>query len=96
MDNTLNSAGTTKEVKKLTSDIDQILENGGFGVKGWRSNKKLNRNMKTNETKLPLSQTEAKVLDVSWNCKYDILKYKFEIDAMKSSSTELTKCKTLS
>ena len=96
MDDILGSVGATKEAKKLTSDIDQILENGGFEVKGWRSNKELNRNTKTNETKLPLSQTEAKVLGVSWNCKDDILKYKFEIDAVKSSSTELTKRKILS
>ena len=53
-------------------------------------------NTEMNEIKVPQSQTEAKVLGVSWNCKEDVLKHKFEIEAVKSCLTDLTKRKILS
>ncbi len=89
MDDILDSVNTKEEARKLTSDVDRILEKGGFKVKGWRSNKDLNdRNTETNEIRVPQGQTEAKVLGVSWNCEEDVLKYKFEIEAMKPCLTE--------
>ena len=97
MDDILDSVNTTEDAKKLTSDVDKILEKGGFEVKGWLSNKDLeDSNTEMNEIKVPQSQTEAKVLGVSWNCKEDVLKYKFEIEAVKSCLTDLTKRKILS
>ncbi len=97
MDDILDSVNTKEEARKLTSDVDRILEKGGFKVKGWRSNKDLNdRNTETNEIRVPQGQTEAKVLGVSWNCEEDVLKYKFEIEAMKPCLTDLTKRKILS
>ena len=71
----------------------RILEKGGFQIKGWLSNKDLHdRNTETNEITVPQGQTEANVLGVSWNCKENVLKYKFEIEACL---TDLTKCKIL-
>ena len=48
-----------------------------------------------NEIKVLQSQMEAKVLGVSWNCKEDVLKYQFEIEAVKSCLTDTTKRKIL-
>ena len=97
MDDILDSVNTTEDAKKLTSDVDKILEKGGFTVKGWLLNKDLeDSNTEMNEIKVPQSQTEAKVLGVSWDCKEDVLKYKFEIEAVKSCLTDLTKRKILS
>ena len=97
MDDILDSLNTTEDVKKLTSDVDKVLEKGGFKVKGWVSNKDLeDSNTGMNEIKVPQSQTEAKVLGISWNCIEDVLKYKFEIEAVKSCLTDLTKRKILS
>ena len=89
MDGILDSVNTKEEAKKLTSDADRILEKGGFKVQGWLSNKDLNnRNTETNEVKVPQDETEAKVLGVWWNCKEDVLRYKFEIEAVKSYLTK--------
>ena len=97
MDDILDSLNTTEDAKKLTSDVDKILEKGGFKVEGWLSNKDLeDSNTGMNEIKVPQSQTEAKVLGISWNCIEDVLKYKFEIEAVKSCLTDLTKRKILS
>ena len=97
MDDILDSVNTKEEPKKLTSDVDKILKGGSFKVKGWLSNEDLeDRNTKMNEIKVPRSQAEAKLLGVSWNCEEDILKYKFETEAVKSSLTDLTKRKILS
>ena len=97
MDDILDSLNMTEDAKKLTSDVDKILEKGGLKVKGWLSNKDLeDSNMGMNEIKVPQSQTEAKVLGISWNCIEDVLKYKFEIEAVKLCLTDLTKRKILS
>ena len=96
MDDILDSVNTKEEAKKLTSDVDRILEMGNFKVKSWLSNKDLNgRNTETNEIKVPQGQTEAKVLGVSWNCQEGVLKYKFEIEAVLNL-TDLTKRAILS
>ncbi|XP_028404106.1 uncharacterized protein LOC114526785 [Dendronephthya gigantea] len=61
MDDILHSVNTKEEAKKLTGDIDSILERGGFKVK-----------------------------------LKDVLKYKFEIEAVKFCTADLTKRKILS
>jgi len=35
------SVDTVAQAQKLTGDFDKLLESGGFGVKGWTSNKVL-------------------------------------------------------
>jgi hypothetical protein len=97
MDDILDSVDTKEEAKKLTSGVDRILETGGFKVKGWQSNKDLEeRKTELNEINVPQSQTDAKVLGVSWDSVKDVLKYKFEIEAVKCDITDLTKRKILS
>ena len=97
MDDILDSVDTKEEAKKLTSGVDRILETVGFKVKGWQSNKDLEEHKtELNEIKVPQSQTEAKVLGVSWDSVKDVLKYKFEIEAVKCGITDLTKRKILS
>ena len=96
MDDILDSMKTTEEAKKLTTDIDHILKNGGFKVKGWQSNKNVCKSiLEINEIKVPQGRTEAKVLGVAWNSSEDTLKYKVEIEAIKSCITDLTKRKIL-
>ena len=76
MDDILDSVDTAEEAKKLASDIDSILQKGGFQVKGWQSNKDLDdKDVEANEIKVPQSKTEAKVLGVSWNLAENALKY---------------------
>ena len=97
IDDILDSVNNVDKAKKLTNDIDIILANGGFNVKGWRSNKDLeNGQAEKNEIKVPQSKTEAKVLGVEWNCEMDVLKYKVEIEDEKSCVADLSKRKILS
>ena len=73
MDDILDSVNNVEKAKKLTNDIDIILSNGGFNVKGWQSNEDLeNGQTEKNEIKVPQCKTEAKVLGVAWNCVKDI------------------------
>ena len=39
MDDICDSVDTVKQAKKITQNIDKVLESGGFAVKGWTSNK---------------------------------------------------------
>ena len=97
MDDILDSVDNVEKANKLTNDIDVILANGGFNVKGWQSNKNLeNGQAEKNEIKVPQSKTEAKVLGVAWNCEMDVLKYKVEIENGKSCVADLSKRKILS
>ena len=41
MDDIFGSVDTVAQAQKLTEDLDKLLESGGFGVKGWTSNKVL-------------------------------------------------------
>ena len=97
MDDILDSVKTTEEAKKLTTDIDHILKNGGFKVKGWQSNTNLCKSKPDkSEIKVPQDRTEAKVLRIAWNSSEDNLKYKVEIEAIQSCTTYFTKRKILS
>lgn len=43
MDDICGSVDTVMQAQKLTGDLDKVLESGGFGVKGWTSNKALTK-----------------------------------------------------
>ena len=97
MDDILDSVDNVEKANKLTNDIDVILANVGFNVKGWQSNKNLeNGQAEKNKIKVPQSKTEAKVLGVAWYCEMDVLKYKVEIENGKSCVADLFKRKILS
>ena len=91
MDDILDSVKTTEEAKKLTTDIDYILKNGGFKVKGWQSNTNLCKSTPDKiKIKVPQDRTKAKALGIVWNSSEDSLKYKVEIEAIKSCTAYLT------
>ena len=73
---------TAEEGETVNPDAARTIK-----VKGWQSNKNLCK------TK---GRTEAKVLGVVWNSSEDTLKYKVEIEAIKSCTVDLTKRKILS
>jgi hypothetical protein len=45
MDDICDSVPTVESAKQLTKDLDEILDNGGFQVKGWSSNEMLEENI---------------------------------------------------
>ena len=68
MDDICGSVDTVMQAQKLTGDLDKVLESGGFGVKGWTSNKVLTK-AEDQERGLKVFQKEVeeKVLGVVWN-----------------------------
>ncbi|XP_046856140.1 uncharacterized protein LOC124449244 [Xenia sp. Carnegie-2017] len=79
IDDILDSVATNEEAIGLTKTIDSILDSGGFHVKGWQSNRELNRKDDQedgNEVDVAHGKQESKVLGLAWNKKEDVLKYK--------------------
>ena len=99
MDDILDSVTTNEEATGLTKAIDDVLEKGGFQVKGWQSNGELYR---TNDQKdgkdviVPQGKQDAKVLGMVWNNKDDVLKYKVEVPKHDTQQPKFTKRSVLS
>ena len=87
MDDICESVETVEEAKKLAEDIDFVLKNGGFQVKGWISNKELHENSKhtgeSDANNMLKEEVDEKVLGISWNRKSDTLSLKVDSDLMK-------------
>ena len=83
MDDICDSVETTEKAKKLTEDIDSILENGGFKIKAWQSNKDLEKHTEVQQPRdiKPLQRSsEDKVLGVVWNSIKDVLSFVTKVE----------------
>ena len=82
MDDICDSVHFAEQATKLTTEIDEVLSNGGFHVKGWLSNVALTEGVEiTNETgepgmKLLQGPVEEKVLGTVWNHRDDVFGFK--------------------
>ena len=88
MDDICESVDTVEEAKKLADDIDIVLKNGGFQVKGWISNEELckesQHEVESDTIKILQNEADEKVLGIAWNRKSDTLSLKVKSDLMKS------------
>ena len=95
MDDICDSVHTVEEAQTLIKEVDNMLENGGFNIKEWLSNKDLDQqseNRPKGEMK-PLQQNSGeKVLGVAWNCTNDLLCFITKVKCLKP----ITKRKILS
>ena len=94
MDGICDSVKTVDKAKKLTNDLDQVLETGGFKVKGWISNENLHdedHNPECNEMKILQGKCRDKILGVGWNKKTDSLCFKTKADVLKTTSDQESK-----
>ena len=82
MDDICDSVDTVKQAKKLTQDIDKVLESGGFAVKGWTSNKAFTETQNLEiGFKTPQAEREARrVLGLVWNCNTDEFRFKVKLE----------------
>jgi hypothetical protein len=88
MDDICDSQNTVQAAKYLTRDIDEVLDAGGFHVKGWVSNAVLNDEGRQGEVVLgqdPLNDTQ-KVLGTVWNPQQD--KFSFKVKLGHTDITE--------
>ena len=95
MDDICDSVHTVEEAQTLIKEVDNMLENGGFNIKEWLSNRELDQqseNRPKGEMK-PLQQNSGeKVLGVAWNCTNDLLCFITKVKCLKP----ITKRKILS
>ncbi|XP_014668938.1 PREDICTED: uncharacterized protein LOC106810171 [Priapulus caudatus] len=103
MDDICESVRTIPEAEKLSSDIDELLAEGGFKVKGWISNEPLHGDSKEDNMKLLEALAEEKMLGVVWDKKEDVFSYRVKFHEGMMPSTDaggdhlkLTKRKMLS
>ena len=91
MDDICDSVKTVDKAKKLTNDLNQVLETGGFKVKGWISNENLqdeDHNPECNEMKILQGECSDKILGVGWNNQTDSLSFKIKADVLKTASDQ--------
>ncbi|XP_041463438.1 uncharacterized protein LOC121414350 [Lytechinus variegatus] len=81
MDDICESVTDNPEAERLTKEIDQVLAEGGFKVKGWLSNQPLTGNTQEDkEMRLLETMTEEKVLGAVWENSSDMFSYKVKMD----------------
>ena len=70
MDDICDSVKTVDQARNLTNDLDQVLETGGFKVKGWISNENLHdedNNCESSDMKVLQGECPDKIVGVGWN-----------------------------
>lgn len=81
MDDICDSVDTVTSAQKLTEDLNAVLESGGFGVKGWTSNKVLTKTENRERGfKTFQGDVEEKVLGVVWNYVTDEFSFKVKLE----------------
>ena len=107
MDDVCDSQASVEEAKELTSDIDEVLDAGGFRIKEWISNAQLNNNEDRDTVELGGSEETnvQKVLGTAWHPKSDQFSFAVKIQdqnllssetSVHSTTTKMTKRSILS
>ncbi|XP_041453627.1 uncharacterized protein LOC121406824 [Lytechinus variegatus] len=79
MDDICDSVQTVDEARKLSAEIDEVLNDGGFKVKGWISNESDVGDLTQGKMKLLDDIAEEKVLGVVWDRENDTFSYKVKL-----------------
>ena len=105
MDDICDAVPTVESAQQLTKDVDGILDNGGFKVKGWSSNETLDENLQNENSfsvKFLEGESGEKVLGTVWNNAKGTFTFKVKANELPVSAEEnsnelkLTKRKILS
>ena len=83
MNDICDSVHTEEEAQKLTTEIDSVLETGGFKVKGWLTNELSKSDTdpeEANEATILQCKSEENVLGVVWNSATDTFTLKVRAD----------------
>ena len=79
MDDICDSVRSAQEAMRLTTELDEVLLKGGFQVKGWFSNRSLEKEttkQEKPEMKLLQGTSQEKILGTVWNHAEDVLLFK--------------------
>ena len=80
VDDICDSAGNANDSKTLISDVDEVLEAGGFKVKKWISKATLDSKERPEEVVLGGESHTEEVLGTVWLPKEDKFSFKIKID----------------
>ena len=96
VDDICDSQSSVEAAKELTSDIDEVLDAGGFHIKEWISNAPLNDEGQKEEVVFGQSSANdtQKVLGTVWHPQED--KFSFKVNLGDTEGTKLTKRMILS
>ena len=82
VDDICDSVCTTEDAKNLTSDIDEVLESGGFHIKKWISNAAINTEESLDEQVIVGSNNDTeKVLGTIWVPSEDKCSFKVRTES---------------
>ena len=97
MDNVCDLQASVEEAKELTSDIDKVLDAGGFRIMEWISNAQLNNNEDRDTVELGGSEETnvQKVLGTLWQPKSDQFSFAVKIQDKNLLSSETSVHSTL-
>ena len=103
MDDICTSVRTIEEAKDLVKDVDEVIAEGGFKVKGWQSNEQLKDVTSQMKTNVLENLSEEKVLGMVWNQNTDEFSYRVKRsmvldlpDEQKGTTSKWTKRRILS
>jgi hypothetical protein len=88
MDDICDPVHSTEDARQLTSEIDSLLEKGGFKIKEWLSNKDLDPNLEKQQQHVKPLQPSSndKVLGVVWNSAKDELCFITKVECDQPST----------
>ena len=90
MDDIFDSVDIVRQAKKLTHDIEKVLESRGFAVIGWTSNKAFTetQNLKRGFKPPPPPQEtrEERVLGLVRNCNTDEFRFKVKLEFLSPTN----------
>lgn len=88
VDDICDSVCTVEEAKDLTSDINEVLESGGFHIKKWVSNAPIDSDETSAEQKLVGNKDDAeKVLGTVWSPSDDKFSFKIKTESSANVTT---------
>ena len=92
MDDVCDSQASVAEAKELISDIDEVLDAGGFRIKEWISNAPLTNKESRDKVMLGVNEETnvQKVLGTVWHPKQDQFSFAVKIEYPNALSNEAT------
>ena len=89
MDDLCDSVDDEKELDRGTDEIDEILAEGGFQIKGWNKTAKVDLGVRENVISAePGEESDENVLGLLWNVAMDMISFKVKLNERVKDGTD--------
>ena len=93
VDDILPNASDRKEATKLTADIDEVIDKGGFKTKGWIMTGDVNQHVDMQMNMTKNDENKLKVLGMKWETEGDFFRFDVILNFQKRDKNKnQTKC----